>query len=159
MKKMLFILMLLVLLLFSVGEAGTLPKLKVEAKISSALEYFKNGKAGDGYQAVMDAILLTAPYSKLPAEVGGSVLAAKDHLKEGLPVNDGIKLIRDAYDLIKVEKAAAEKPVEPGHVPPLAEIVRDKLLTAREELYKGNAGKVVKLLLESLLLITPVPGR
>lgn len=159
MKKLLFILIVLVLLLFSVSEAGMLPIQKVEAKISSALEYFKSGKAGDGYQAVMDAILLTAPYSKLPTEVGGNVLAAKEYLKEGLPLNIGIKLIRDAYDLIKVEKAATERPGEPGYCPPVAEMLREKLLAAREELNSGNAGKVVRLLLEGLLLITPVPGR
>jgi hypothetical protein len=145
--------------MFTDCQAESFPNAKeVENKISSALVHLKNSETGEGIQSILDALLLTVPHSNFPKEVETNVLQAREHLKEGFPNAEAHRLIRDAYGQIEpgFDKAALgkRKQVEPSNIPPVAEIIKNKMLTAQEIIKKGNVDKVVKLLLECLLVIT-----
>lgn len=77
-------------------------------------------------------------------------------------ISDALQLIKPATD-IPIEKAKKEpkdtekvqKKDEPARIAPIAEIMRDKILAAREEFKEGKADNGVILILEALQLISP----
>jgi len=145
--------------MFTVCRAESFPKAKeVENKISSALVHLKNSETGEGIQSILDAVLLIAPHSNFPKELETNISQARAHLTNGFPNAEAHRLIRKTYGLIEpgFDKSAPgkHKQVEPSNIPPIAEIIKTKMLTAREELKYGNADKVVRSLLECLLVIT-----
>jgi hypothetical protein len=130
----------------------------VETTISSALDHLKNNETWEGIQLILDALLLTAPHSNFPKEVETNISQAREHLTNGFPNAEAHRLIRKTYGRIEAgfDKSAPgkHKQVEPSNIPPIAEMIKNKMLTAQEEIKKGNADKVVELLLECLLVIT-----
>jgi hypothetical protein len=159
MRRLLLILLLLFLVIFTDCQAESFPNAKeVEIKISSALVHLKNRETGEGIQSILDALLLTAPHSNFPKEVETNISQAREHLTNGFPNAEAHRLIRKTYGRIEpgFDKAVPGKPkqVEPSNIPPIAEMIKNKMLTAQEEIKKGNADKVVKLLLECLLVLT-----
>ena len=141
---------------------------EVENKTSLAISNFAEGKVDEGANLLLDAILLTRPSGSWPGNFENSILTAKERFQEG-NIQKGVELISDALQLIKpatdipVEKAKkgpkdveqVQKKDEPARIAPIAEIMRDKILAAREEFKEGNADKGVILILEALQLFSP----
>lgn len=139
---------------------------EVDNKILSAINNFEKGRASEGANVLLEAVLLTKPSEYMPEDFESTILAAREQFKDG-NIPKGLELISEALLLIKTdagitaEKAKEElkdeeqvkRKDEPG---PVAELVRNKILAAREEFKKGNAEKGVILILESLLLFGPV---
>lgn len=141
---------------------------EVDNKTSLAISNFEEGKVDEGANLLLDAILLTRPGGSWPGNFENSILTAKEQFQEG-NIQKGVELISDALQLIRpatdipIEKAKKEpkdvervqKKDEPAHIAPIAEIMRDKILAAREEFKEGNADKGVILILEALQLFSP----
>jgi len=138
---------------------------EVENKILSSLDQFKEGKVAEGAGSLMEAVLLTEPSEYKPEGFENKILAAKDLFLEGNIFN-GIELVSEALQLIKSpsdikgekdkeepgDTESVQKKDEPG---PIAELVRNNILSALEEFKKGNADQGVILILEALLLLAP----
>ena len=141
---------------------------EVDNKTSLAISNFAEGKVGEGANLMLDAILLTRPSGSWPDNFENSILAAKEQFQEG-NIQKGVELISDALQLMKpstdipVEKAKKEpedvekvqEKDEPSRIAPIAGIMRDKILAAREQFKEGNADKGVILILEALQLFSP----
>lgn len=141
---------------------------EVENKTSSAISNFAEGKVDEGANLLLDAILLTRPSGSWPDNFENSILTAKEQFQEG-KIQKGVELISDALQLMKsttdisLEKAKkdpkdaekVQKKDEPARIAPIAEIMRDKILAAREQFKEGNADKGVILILEALQLFSP----
>lgn len=138
---------------------------EVENKTSLAISNFAEGKVDEGANLLLDVILLTRPSGSWPDNFENSILAAKEQFQEG-KIQKGVELISDSLQLIKPatdipkEKAKKEpKDVEQvqkkDEIAPVAKLIRDKILAAREEFKEGNADKGVILILEALQLFSP----
>jgi len=141
---------------------------EVDNKTSLAISNFAEGKVDEGANLLLDAILLTRPSGSWPDNFENSILTAKEQFQEG-NIQKGVELISDALQLIKpatdipIEKAKKEpkdtekvqKKDDPARIAPIAEIMRDKILAAREEFKEGRADNGVILILEALQLISP----
>lgn len=141
---------------------------EVENKTSSAISNLAEGKVDEGANLLLDAILLTRPRGSWPGNFENSILTAKEQFQEG-KIQKGVELISDALQLMKsttdisLEKAKkdpkdaekVQKKDEPARIAPIAEIMRDKILAAREEFKEGNADKGIILILEALQLLSP----
>lgn len=138
---------------------------EVENKILSSLDQFKEGKVAEGAGSLMEAVLLTEPSEYMPEGFENKILAAKDLFLEGNIFN-GIELVSEALQLVKSssdmtgekdkeepgDTESVQKKDEPG---PIAELVRNNILSALEEFKKGNSDQGVILILEALLLLAP----
>ena len=138
---------------------------EVENKILSAIGNFEKGKASEGADSLLDAILLTKPNEYMPEGFENKILLAREQFQHGNYGKAG-ELISEALLLIKSESDVADKkekkePKSVEHIQrkdepsPVAELVRNKILAAREEFKKENADKGVILLLESLQYLSP----
>jgi len=138
---------------------------EVENKILSAMDNLAQGKVGEGANLLLDVVLLTKPREQIPDDFENIILAAKDQFQSG-NIAEGSELASEALHLYKsatevTEEKSREKSIELEQEPkkeepsPVAENVRDNILSAREEFKKGNADKGVILILESLSLFAP----
>jgi hypothetical protein len=144
--------MLLFLIILVPAGAKTFPESKakeINTKITTALEHFKNDEVANGFQTMLDAVLLTMPYTDLPKGVEHKILNAKIHFTDRVPKPEGFKLIRGALLLIK---PAADK-LDPTLS--IAENFKKKVNLAQVQLIKGKADKVVELLIEGILGTAP----
>jgi hypothetical protein len=138
---------------------------EVENKILSAIDNFENGKASEGADSLLDAILLTKPSEYMPEGFENLILSVKDQYqhgncgKAGELISEALQLIKSGSDAVDKKDKKEQKSVE--HIQrkekpsPVAELVRNKILAAGEEFKKGNADKGVILLLESLQYLGP----
>jgi hypothetical protein len=138
---------------------------EVENKILSAISNFEKGKASEGADLLLDAILLTKPGEYMPEGFENKILSAKERFqqgnygKAGVLISDALLLIKSGSDVTDTKEKKDPRSVE--HIQrkekssPVAELVRNKILAAREEFKKGNADKGVELLLESLQYLSP----
>ena len=136
---------------------------EVDNKISSAVTNLAEGKAVEGAQLLLDAVLLTKPSEYMPEGFEEKILMAKDQFQSG-DMGNALESISDALLLVKLpadttavkeEPKKAEQVPEREEVPPIAELIRGKILAAREQFKEGKADKGVVLILESLLLFAP----
>ena len=138
---------------------------EVENKILSAIGNFEKGKASEGADSLLDAILLTKPSEYMPEGLENKILLAKkqfqhgNYSKAGELISEALLLTRSGPDLAdkkeKKDLESVEHTQRKEKPSPVAELVRNKILAAREEFKKGNADKGVVLLLESLQLLGP----
>lgn len=141
---------------------------EVENKTSSAISSLAEGKVDEGANLLLDAILLTKPSGSWPGNFENSILAAKEQFQEG-KIQKGVELISDALQVMKSttdmpkekvnqdpkDAEKVQKKDESARIAPIAEIMRDKILAAREQFKEGNADKGVILILEALQLFSP----
>lgn len=138
---------------------------EAENKISSAVANLEEGKAVEGAQLLLDAVLLTKPGEYLPEGFEDKILMAKDQFQSG-NMDDALESISDALLIIKPpsdvktekdkeEPKEAEQVQKREVVAPVAELVRNKILAAKEQFHEGNADQGVILILEALLLFSP----
>ena len=156
-KKLIIILVVLLVIIFFLlsCQKQPFPKSKeVEAKILLAMDKFKESNNEEGFKLILEAVLLTTPNTDLPNEVETKIFKAKDHFNSTDYLNEeGSKLLWDAYKLIK---PGLDKPDEPSGMGSIAEVFKNKLLEAQDELKKDNPDKVVGLLLEAILITRPL---
>lgn len=141
---------------------------EVNNKIQSAISSLAEGKVDEGANLLLDVILLTRPGGSWPGNFENSILEAKEQFQGG-NIQQGVELISDALKLMIPAAEASKEKVkeeskdveqeqkknEPARIAPIAEIMRDKILAAREQFKGGNTDKGVILILESLLLFGP----
>lgn len=154
-KLIILVALIVILIILSACQKKPFPKInEVESKISSAIDQFKKSNIEEGINSVMDAIILTAPHAELPAKVETKIIKAKEHFKSTDILNEkGFKLVWEAFQLIK---PGFDRSDDQSGTSPVAQIFRNKLFEAQDELKKGNTPKVVELLLESILLLRPL---
>jgi hypothetical protein len=138
---------------------------EVDNKILSALGNFEKGKASEGADSLLEAILLTKPSEYMAEGFENKILSAKEQFqhgnygKAGELISEALLLIKSGSDITdtkdKKEPKAVEHIQRKDEPSPIAELVRNKILAAREEFKKGNADKGVILLLESLQYLGP----
>ena len=148
------------------GEEKIFPVAQeVEDKISSAMDNLTKGEVIEGAQLLLDAVLLSKPSEYMPEGFEEKILLAKDQFQSGNmgnaleSVSDALLLIKPPSDIAadKEEPKEAEQMQESEKVAPIAELIRDKILTAREQFKKGKTDEGIVLILESLLLFGPRP--
>jgi hypothetical protein len=141
---------------------------EVENRISSAINNLEKGNVTEAANLLLEAILLTKPSEYLPDDFEEIILAAKEQFQAG-NIHKGVELVSEALMIVKSDSEIKEerdraepkdvgqpqKKDEPPPIAPIAEMVRNKILAAREEFKKGNADKGVILILESLQLFGP----
>lgn len=152
MRKILLILMLLFLIILAPAGAETFPESKakeINNQINAALDHFKNSRIESGFQNMLDAILLTMPYTNLPKGIENKILNAKSHFTDAVPKPEGYKLIREALLLVKPTSDKMDPTLS------IAENLKKKIGLAQAQLVKGNADKVVELLIEAILVTVP----
>ncbi len=138
---------------------------EVDNKILSALGNFEKGKASEGADSLLEAILLTKPSEYMPEGFENKILSAKEQFqhgnygKAGELISEALLLIKSGSDITdtkdKKETESVEHIQKKDEPSPVAELVRNKILAAREEFKKGNTDKGVILLLESLQYLGP----
>jgi len=136
-----------------------------ENKILSAIGNFEKGRASEGADLLLEAILLTKPSEYMPVGFENNILSAKEQFqhgnygKAGELITKALLLIKSGSDITdtkdKKEPKAVEHIQRKDEQSAVAELVRNKILAAREEFKKGNADQGVILLLESLQLLGP----
>lgn len=138
---------------------------EVESKISSAMSNLEEGKVVEGAQLLLDVVLLAKPGEYLPEGFEDKILMAKDQFQSG-NMGDALGSISDALLIIKPpsdvktekekeEPKEAEQFKKKESVAPVAELVRSKILAAREQFKEGKADQGVELILEALVLFGP----
>ena len=141
---------------------------EVNNKIQSAISSLTEGKVDVGANLLLDVVLLTRLSGSWPGNFENSILTAKEQFKEG-KIQKGVELISDALQVMKSttdmpkekvnqdpkDAEKVQKKDEPARIAPIAEIMRDKILAAREQFKEGNADKGVILILEALQLFSP----
>jgi hypothetical protein len=139
---------------------------EVGNNISSAVANLEEGKVIEGAQLLLDAILLTKPHEYMPEGFEEKILMAKDQFQSG-NMDDALGSISEALLIIKPlsdvrtaidkeEPKEAEQVQKREEVAPVAELVRSKILAAREQFKEGKAYQGVVLILEALLLFGPL---
>lgn len=134
---------------------------EIDKLISSALEHFEKGKADKGVSSLLDAVLLTRPRQAMPKGFEEKVMGAKEQFSKG-NFEQGVEITTEAYQIFKIaaqsaiagqeENSEAQKKEE---IAPLAEIVKKRILLARQKFQEGNADQGVLLLLEAIQLASP----
>lgn len=141
---------------------------EVDNRISSAIDNIAKGNITEGANLLLEVVLLTKPSEYMPGNFEETVLAAMEKFQEG-NIHKGVELVSEALVIIKSDSEIKEegdraepkdvgqpqKKDEPPPIAPIAEMVRNKILAAREEFKKGNADKGVILILEALQLFSP----
>jgi hypothetical protein len=138
---------------------------EVGNKISLATANLEEGKVVEGAQLLLDAVLLAKPGEDMPEGFEDKILMAKDQFHSG-NMGDALESISDALQFIKPpsdttgqedtkEPKEAERVQKREAVAPVAELVRRKILAAREQFKEGKVDKGVELILEALLLFGP----
>ncbi|NIM91650.1 MAG: hypothetical protein GTO17_11965 [Candidatus Aminicenantes bacterium] len=138
---------------------------EVESKISLALVNLEDGKAVEGAQLLLDAVLLAKPGEYLPEGFEDKILIAKHQFQSG-NMGDALGSISEALLIIKPPsdlKTAIDKdkPEETEQVQKkekvtlVAELVRSKILAASQQFKEGKADQGVELILEALVLFGP----
>ena len=141
--------------------------LEIENKISSAVNNIAEGEVIEGAQLLLDAVLLTQPGEYMPEGFEEKILMAREQFQSG-NIGNALESISDALLLIKPpsdvktdkdkeEPKEAEQLQKREEVAPVAELVRNKILAAKEQFKEGNDYRGVVLILESLLLFGPRP--
>lgn len=138
---------------------------EVENKISLAMDNFTKGEVIEGAQLLLDAVLLTKPGEHMPEGFEDKILMAKVQFQSGNmgdalgSISDALLIIKPLPDVktekVKEEPKETEQVQRKEAVAPVAELVRSKILAAREQFEEGNADQGVVLILEALLLFGP----
>jgi len=162
--KIIVALLSLSLILFSLTACQQEPfpqANEVKMNISLAMNKFESSNIEEGCRLIIRAILLTLPSTDFPAEIEANILEAKINFEQAGYFNEkGFKLLKKAYNQIKPKTTGINPNQEigkPASIAPLAENFRNKLLESLNQLRKGNANKVVLILLEAILMIKPGP--
>jgi hypothetical protein len=138
---------------------------RINANILSAMDELKNGKVAEGAELLLEAVLLTKPEEFMVEGFEEKISSAR-HQFQDRNITKGVELVSEALRMIesgdedlermeKVELEKVEQIQKEDELPPLAEIVKNKILAAHQEFQKGNADKGVVLLLESIRLFGP----
>ena len=174
MKKWLWILVLIILVFLLCcqkqnKEETTLIKQKQEKEeivpvsqevknmLLSAMDRLKEGKLAEGAGSLLEAVLLTKPNEYMPEGFEDKIIEAKSHFQEGA-VKKGVESVSKALELInpEEEKQIDVEDVQMEEEPaPIAEIVKNKILSAIEQFKEGNSSEGVVLVLEALQLFSP----
>lgn len=138
---------------------------RINANIFSAMDELKNGKVAESAELLLEAVLLTKPEEYMVEGFEKKISSAR-HQFQDRNITDGVELVSDALRMIesgegpleregKEELERVERIQKKNAPPPVAEIVKNKILAAQQEFQKGNADKGVVLLLESIQLFSP----
>jgi len=168
-KWMLFIVVLVFVFGCGQGEKEEAPEAEVVSKetvapisqeidgnFEGAMDSIAGGEIGRGIGMLLDITLLTGPVSDLPEgfkdriEQARASYQADDMAAGGEHVRQALKI----WNPSGVEEAVSGN-VETGMPGPVAQIFRDKILTARESMKQGDAKTAVATILEALLLLSP----
>lgn len=161
MKKWLWIALLVVLLIILSCKKE---KGEMEGMLHSAMDNLSSGKVSEGASLLIDAVLLTRS-NEVPEKFQEKLLSAKDHFISS-DFGEGSKLISEALILFKTElegenSTPDQEPTEKTEeeveqkVSPVAQLIKQHIMQAGEELKFGNRDKGVILVLEALELFGP----
>lgn len=138
---------------------------RINANIFSAMDELKNGNVAESAELLLEAVLLTKPEEYMVEGFEKKISSAR-HQFQDRNITEGVELVSEALRMIesgeeplerkeKEELEKVERIQKKDEPPPLAEIVKNKILAAHQEFQKGNADKGVVLLLESIQLFGP----
>jgi len=163
-KRIIIVLMSFFLILFFLVNCQQEPfpqANEVKMNISRAMNKFESSNIEEGCRLIVEAILLVLPSTDFPAEIEANILEAKNNFEQAGYFNEkGFKLLKKAYNQIQPKASGINSNQETEKqtsTAPLAENFRNKLLESQNQLRKGNANKVVLILLEAILMIRPGP--
>lgn len=138
---------------------------ELENKLDSAIKHLSQGNIAEGTGLLLDGILLVKPGEDWPEGFKDLVLSAKRQYQKG-DLFEGGKMISKALGLVHPPKANPDKETKQSishtdqelnkeAVAPIAGILRDKILSAKEDFKNGKVNIGVVSLLEGLLLLAP----
>ena len=160
MKKWIWILLIVILLVFvfckgeedqeRIGPVA----LAVEENITDAVNLLKEDRASEGINLLLDIVLISRPENKAPSGFIDHIKSAKQSFQEG-NLSEGGRFIHNALLIIDQGRAGKEAKSETEEIAPLAQIMEQKIMEAKEAFIQGDADKGSHLLLESILIIAP----
>ena len=162
MKKWLWIALLVVLLIILSCKKE---KMEMEDMLHSAMDNLAAGKASEGANLLIDAVLLTRPQVEMPDDFKEKLLSAKNHF-QSQEFSKGSGLVSEALVLFKsgLEEGGQPPGQESSEVTatgteqqvfPVAQKVKENIMQAMKEFKFGNQDIGVILILESLVLFGP----
>ena len=162
MRKTIFILSLIFILVFASGFVEAMDKADLDAKIKKIASYLDRpeGPGEDGKLMVtllLEAILEAAPETGFPPEFAQNMGKAKE-ISESTSVLDseGIDHLHKAYRLIN-SGGDFEFPSSIKEIQDAINHIQGELASAREKLKAGKTDACVKILLDAtLMIVTPV---
>jgi hypothetical protein len=128
----------------------------IGGKFEGALTSIAEGDIGSGVGMLLDITLLTGPEAGLPEGFKDAI----ERARAAFAANDmagGRKQVVAALGIWNPERgedAAAPGP-DTGTPGPLAQLVRDKIVAARDLMTRGDSKSSVTAILEALLLLSP----
>jgi len=136
---------------------------EVEKKLLSAMDQLANGRVAEGAGLLLDVVLLTKPGEYMPEEFENRILSAKSQFLSGNYknavelVSESLLLIKPAQDTPgdKENPANAEQAPKKEKAFPVAEKIKNYILSAMDKFKEGNVKQGVILILEALLLFSP----
>jgi hypothetical protein len=134
---------------------------KIDAKIKRAIDSWRDPKSFDscqtGFTLLVDAIVMAAPETEFPAELGEKISKAKKLFNSSSVFNEkGIALLNESYILVTSGKEF-QMPDSITSIKRAEEYALEQLDAAREYLKQGKVDECVKILLEiAVMIVTPV---
>ena len=138
---------------------------RINANIVSAMDELKKGNVTESADLLLEAVLLTKPEEYMVEGFEKKISSAR-HQFQDRNIREGVKLVSEALLMIesgeealegkeKEELEKMEQIQQKDELPPIAEIVSQKISAAHQQFQSGNADKGVVLLLESIQLFGP----
>jgi hypothetical protein len=136
----------------------------LENKLDSAVIHFQESKISEGIEFLIDGILLVKPSQYWPEGFLDALESAKEKFKDGNFVG-GDQFVSEAFSMIQPQKMTSGEgktvPEDDSQIQiekkpaPLAKLLREKIISAKEKFRKSDADGGIVLILEALKLLAP----
>jgi len=149
------------------ARKGTSPAAQENASVAQAaaghfdeaISGIAGGDVVKGVSLLLEIILLSGPEESFPEGFKAKIEEAHadfgvgDFAAGGADIREALRI----WDPAAEAEAKAAGEGESGNQAALAQIFKDKLMAARDQLAQGNAKAAVKGILQALLMLSPAP--
>ena len=158
-KKLIIIIVLLILILsffFSCRKEPFPQAKEVKDMILLAMDQIQDGEVEEGFDLILEAIILTSPHTNLPQEVESKVSEARRVLNTaGIQNKRFIQAIWEAYQTVNHDFKGFDETSQPSGTAAIVEVFVNKMMSALDQLKEGHPDKVVEKLLEGMIITSP----
>jgi hypothetical protein len=164
MKKWMLIPIILIIVLLTFCQNKRAVSQELKNKLDSAIIHFQESKISEGIEFLIDGILLVKPSQDWPEGFVDALESAKEKFKDRNFV-EGNQFVSEAFSMIQPQKKKSvegeiisedDSPIQIERKPaPLAALLQEKILSAKEKFQMSDAEGGIVLILEALKLLAP----